>query len=102
MIDTGDMTVDDEYVEESFTQRNADVGAADGVEFDCDEEVSYIEFTNPINYNDELLNMIQLLSGNRDNRKKLSLRFQHVVFDFNLISSIQFSSIEIKVAGATW
>ena len=80
MIDIGDMTGDDEFVEDFFTQWNADVGAADDGEFDCEKEVSYIEFTNPINYSDELLYMIHLLSGNRDNWKKLSLQFQHLVF----------------------
>ena len=50
MADVGELSGDDDFCNDVNSQRNVDLGTADGIELNCDEEVFYIEFTNSINY----------------------------------------------------
>ena len=75
-----DLSGDDDFVEDSLSQLNGDDVIPEGFEYDCNEEITYIECTNTINYSNELHNMLSLLCTSKDKKKIFSVQFQHLVF----------------------
>ncbi len=57
---------DEDHFEGFRTQQNDVENNVEHADFDCNEEVSYIEFTNAITYTDEIVNTVQLLNAGRD------------------------------------